>query len=141
MAKVWRMDAERFRFLATLDSAPAPLRRVWAMAVYQGRLFAGTLPSGRVCAMEAGTVATWDHAFPPGWRHVAAVRERGPAALRGRRGGRRVARVRRAGGRRDHRPAAHHRLRRQRLLPGRLGDLRLYDRPLGAPEVAALAAR
>ena len=62
---LWRMDAERFRFLATLDSAPAPLRRVWAMAVCQGALFAGTLPSGRVCAMEAGTVvATWDHAFP-----------------------------------------------------------------------------
>src|SRR6185295_17840162 len=38
MANVWRMDAERFRFVATLDAAPAPLRRVWAMAVYQGRL-------------------------------------------------------------------------------------------------------
>ena len=24
---------------------------------------------------------------------------------------------------------------------GRLGDLRLYDRPLGAPEISALAAR
>ncbi len=78
MANVWRMDAERFRFLATLDPAPAPLRRVWAMAVYQGRLFAGTLPSGRVCAMEAGTSRHVGPRLPRG------LAPRGCGARRGR---------------------------------------------------------
>jgi hypothetical protein len=45
------------------------------MAVYKGRLFIGTLPSGRVLSMEAGNNVTWDHSFPAGWHHVAAVRE------------------------------------------------------------------
>ena len=54
MANVWRMDAERFRFLATLDSAPAPLRRVWAMAVYQGRLFAGRCLPGAYAPWKPG---------------------------------------------------------------------------------------
>jgi hypothetical protein len=42
------------------------------MAVHQGKLFAGTLPSGRVHSVEAGRMATWDSRFPDGWRHVAA---------------------------------------------------------------------
>jgi hypothetical protein len=36
----------------------------------------GALPSGRVLSIEAGRNATWDREFPPGWRHVAAIRER-----------------------------------------------------------------
>ena len=59
----------------------APLRRVWSMAVYQGRLYAGTLPSGHVYSVEAGKVATWDHTFPEGWRHVAAVKQGGVLTL------------------------------------------------------------
>jgi hypothetical protein len=136
------MDAERFRFLATLDSAPAPLRRVWAMAIYQGRLFAGTLPSGRVCAMEAGTVTTWDHAFPPGWRHVAAVRD--AEALRLYVDGVAVAASCASGAPEldvtTGRPLTIG-FGANDFFRGRLGDLRLYDHPLGAPEVAALAAR
>ena len=142
MANVWRMDAERFTFLGTLDSAPAPLRRVWAMAVYQGKLFAGTLPSGRVCAMEAGAMATWDHAFPPGWRHVAAVRD--GQLLRLYVDGVPVA----ASG---PFPASDHDVSNGRPLTigvavndffqGLLSDLRLYARPLPASEIAALAAR
>jgi hypothetical protein len=142
MANLWRMDAERFRFLATLDSAPAPLRRVWAMAIYQGRLFAGTLPSGRVCAMEAGTVTTWDHAFPPGWRHVAAVRD--AEALRLYVDGVAVAASCASGAPEldvtTGRPLTIG-FGANDFFRGRLGDLRLYDHPLGAPEVAALAAR
>jgi hypothetical protein len=44
------------------------------MAVFQGRLFVGALPSGRVLSIEAGRNVTWDHSFPSGWHHVAAVR-------------------------------------------------------------------
>ena len=59
-----------------LDTTPdVKYRRVWSMAIYQGRLFGGTLPSGRVYALQAGANVTYDHALPPGWRHLAAVRE------------------------------------------------------------------
>lgn len=44
------------------------------MAVYQGRLFVGALPSGHVLSIEAGRNATYDHSFPSDWHHVAAVR-------------------------------------------------------------------
>jgi hypothetical protein len=47
------------------------------MAVYQGKLFAGVLPSGRVFSFEAGKCATWDRELAPGWRHVAAVKTAG----------------------------------------------------------------
>jgi hypothetical protein len=81
MAGVWRLDAERpsnpFAFLGTLDQTPAPLRRVWSLAVFQGRLFAGTLPSGHVLSLAAGKVATWERSVPAGWHHVAAVKRSG----------------------------------------------------------------
>jgi hypothetical protein len=44
------------------------------MATFQGRLFVGTLPGGRVLSIEAGRNATWDYPWKPGWHHVAAVR-------------------------------------------------------------------
>jgi hypothetical protein len=49
-------------------------RRAWSMAVYRGRLFCGTLPSGRVHSIEAGKNVTLDRELAPGWRHIAAVR-------------------------------------------------------------------
>jgi hypothetical protein len=49
-------------------------RRVWTMAVFQGRLFAGTLPAGRVHSIEVGKNATYDTALEPGWRHIVAVK-------------------------------------------------------------------
>ena len=48
---------------------------------FGGRLFAGTLPSGRVHAMKAGTVASYDRELAPGWRHLAAVRDQGSLRL------------------------------------------------------------
>jgi hypothetical protein len=45
------------------------------MAVYRGRLFVGTLPSGRVLSIEAGRNVTWDRELPRGWQHVVAVRD------------------------------------------------------------------
>jgi hypothetical protein len=81
MASVWRMDGERFTFMGTLDHASAPLRRVWSIAVFGGRLYAGTLPSGHVHSFGAGRLATWDRTFPAGWHHVAAVKRAGRLAL------------------------------------------------------------
>jgi hypothetical protein len=75
MANVWRMDDKAFTFVGNLDNTPVYLRRVWAMAVSQGRLFAGTLPSGRIKSIQAGRMATHDRALPFGWHHIAAVRE------------------------------------------------------------------
>ena len=51
------------------------------MAVYQGRLFCGTLPSGNVLSLAAGANVTHDHALPGGWRHLAAVRSGGVLRL------------------------------------------------------------
>ena len=142
MANVWRMDAGEFAFMGSLDTAAAPLRRVWAMAVYKGKLFAGTLPSGHVRSLEAGRMATWDRAFPPGWHHVAAVRDE--TRLRLYVDGVPVA----ASSPFD---ASDYDLSNGRPLTigfgvnehfeGLMSDLRLYGRALGAPEVAGLAAR
>jgi hypothetical protein len=46
------------------------------MAIHDGKLFAGTLPSGHVYSLEAGKCVTYDREVPPGWRHIAAVREK-----------------------------------------------------------------
>jgi hypothetical protein len=142
MANVWRMDAGEFALMGSLDVASAPLRRVWAMAVYQGQLFAGTLPSGRVRSLEAGKMATWDCAFPAGWRHVAAVRDERRLRLYV-----------------DGAPVAtstpfdarDYDLSNRRSLTigfgvneyfeGLMSDLRLYDRALGGREIAGLAER
>ena len=64
-------------------------------------------------------MATWDRAFPSGWRHVAAVRDGG--VLRLYVDGVAVAvstAFRPARVRREQRPPAHDRLRPQRVLPG-----------------------
>ena len=82
MANVYRMEEDGgFTMVGNLDQAVAPLRRVWAMATHEGRLFAGTLPSGRVMSVEAGKIATWDRTLPGGWHHVAAVRDAGVLKL------------------------------------------------------------
>ena len=44
------------------------------MAIFQGRLFCGTLPSGHVHSIEAGKNVTYDTELVAGWRHIAAVR-------------------------------------------------------------------
>ena len=52
--------------MGTLDHTPAPLRRVWSMAVYAGRLYGGTLPSGHVLSLGAGKMVSWDQHLPHG---------------------------------------------------------------------------
>ena len=62
--------------VTNLDASPVVLRRVWSMAVYNGALYAGALPSGHVYRIQAGRCATFDETFADGWHHVAAVKGR-----------------------------------------------------------------
>lgn len=91
---VWRYDQHResttdanpvtvqhmvqhMAFMGNLERAPVCLKRVWPMAVYAGRLFTGTLPSGHVFSREFGKMATMDAVLPSGWHHLAAVKGEG----------------------------------------------------------------
>ena len=141
-ANVWRMDRERFTFLATLDTSPVIFRRVWSMAVHDGKLFAGTLPSGHVYSARAGKLATWDQAFPGGWHHVAAVRRSGilKTFVDGAEAARTAASTRAPLDTDNDRPlyigAGPH-----DCFCGSLSDLRLYRRALSRAEIGALAQR
>ena len=68
--------------VGTLDVTPnASYRRAAGLAVFDGKLFCGTLPSGRVHAMRTGNVVTHDRALTAGWHHVVATRQPGEVAL------------------------------------------------------------
>jgi len=113
------------------------------MAVYEGRLFCGTLPSGRVHALEAGRSVTVDRALAPGWRHVAAVREGSRLSLfvDGVRAA--TSRVDRESSPLDVTNSAPLRigLGANDHFRGSMSDLRLYDRALSSQEIAAMARR
>ncbi|MBX3438500.1 MAG: LamG domain-containing protein [Planctomycetaceae bacterium] len=83
LAEVYRYDGDGdWQKISRLDQTPDVMyRRVWSMAVFQGRLFAGTLPSGRVHSVEIGRNVTSDRSLEPGWHHIAAVRETGRLKL------------------------------------------------------------
>ncbi|MFM8220288.1 MAG: LamG-like jellyroll fold domain-containing protein, partial [Planctomycetaceae bacterium] len=51
------------------------------MAQHRGRLFCGTLPSGKVWSFSSGTVVTDDRQLKPGWHHLAAIRQAGRISL------------------------------------------------------------
>lgn len=76
-AEVYRYDGgEAWTKVARLDHTPdVKYRRVWSMAVFQGRLFAGVLPSGHVHSIRIGQQVTYDRALSAGWHHVAAARD------------------------------------------------------------------
>jgi hypothetical protein len=148
MANVYRMDGEGFTFVGNLDASPVQLRRVWSMAVYQGELFAGTLPSGHVYSIAAGKMATWDHAFPAGWHHVAAAKEGG--VLRVYVDGRPVATSADKAHPTGFSPGDYDLDNDQPLqigfgsydyYRGLMSDLRLYKRALAGEEMAILTAR
>jgi hypothetical protein len=82
-AEIYRFEADGdWAQLMRLDTTENALyRRAASMAVFQGGLWCGTLPSGHVWSMEAGVVASHDHAFGSGWHHVLATRERGSVSL------------------------------------------------------------
>ncbi|MEA3400074.1 MAG: LamG domain-containing protein [Armatimonadota bacterium] len=142
LGQVHRFDGPHtWTLTGQLDTTPdVPYRRVWTMAIHDGWLYAGTLPSGRVYRMQAGTVTTYDRPLPPGWCHIAAVRE-GEAlklfvngALVGRSAARHPA---------DYDIDSGTPLRigfgQHDYLNGSLTDVRVYRRALTAGEVAALA--
>jgi hypothetical protein len=140
MANVWRMDGSKFTFVGNLDATPTSLRRVWSMAVYQGKLLGGTLPSGHVYSIEAGKMATWDRVFPSGWRHVTAVKNRSVLQLYV--DGQQVAVSS------GFNPGYYDLNNDQPLLigfgahdyfNGLMSDLRLYNRALTEPEIIGLA--
>lgn len=76
LARVYRFDgANRWIDVGQVDATPdVTYRRAWTMAEYRGRLFVGTLPSGKVWSTTSGANVTVDDELQPGWRHVAAVR-------------------------------------------------------------------
>ena len=80
---MYRYDGgDTWTLTGQLDTTPdVKYRRVWSMAVYRGKLFGGTLPSGRVYALEAGANLSYDHELAAGWRHLAAVRQGGRLLL------------------------------------------------------------
>lgn len=83
MAEVYRYDgAQTWTKTKQLDTTPdVRYRRAWTMAQYDGRLFCTTLPTGHIHSMTAGVCVTHDKELPPGWRHVAAVKEKGRLKL------------------------------------------------------------
>ena len=72
----FRTDADpRWDSVGRVDFTPDVMsRRAWTMAESQGRLFVGTLPSGRVLSIAAGANVTHDRSLPTGWQHIVAQR-------------------------------------------------------------------
>jgi hypothetical protein len=82
-AEVYRYEGDAaWKRLKQLDETPdVKYRRVWTMATYEGRLFATTLPSGRVWSMSAGNMVTDDRELGAGWHYVVAQRSAGVLRL------------------------------------------------------------
>lgn len=76
LANVYRYDGDtRWLEVGQLDKTPdVKYRRAWTMAEFGGRLFVGTLPTGRVWSTTNGANVSFDHELAKGWRHIAAVR-------------------------------------------------------------------
>ena len=83
LAEVYRHEGgTTWKRLAQLDTTPdVRYRRVWTMATFQGRLFATTLPSGKVWSMAAGKMVTDDRELSPGWHDIVAQRKAGKLRL------------------------------------------------------------
>ena len=110
------------------------------MAVYKGRLFAGTLPSGHVHSIEVGRNVTYDTALRPGWRHIAAVKSK--TRLKLYMDGKPVA-TSTTFDSVDYDLSSSSPLRigfgPHDYFQGRMSDLRIYNRALDAGDVAKLA--
>lgn len=142
LAEVYRFDGNKsWQRLVQLDTTPdVKYRRAWTMAEYQGRLFCGTLPSGKVWSIEAGRCVTHDDELAPGWRHLTAVRHADRLTLSI--DGREVAKSAPI-------PAGEFDISTELPLKigfgphdyfqGRLRDLRIYDRALSEAEISRLA--
>lgn len=82
-AEVYRYEGgQSWKLLKQLDETPdVKYRRVWTMATFQGRLFATTLPSGKIWSMSAGNCVTDDRELGPGWHDIVAQRTSGRLRL------------------------------------------------------------
>jgi hypothetical protein len=78
LAEVYRYDGDnQWTNTGRLDPTPdVKYRRAWSMAVHDGKLFCGTLPSGHVHALQTGACVTSGAELPAGWVHIAAVRDK-----------------------------------------------------------------
>jgi hypothetical protein len=76
-ADIYRFDGDHhWTKVGETDQTPnVTYRRAWSMAVHDGKLFVGTLPSGRVFSMQTGAVASDSRELTTGWHNVAAVRD------------------------------------------------------------------
>jgi hypothetical protein len=83
MGQVYRYTGGTdWTLLKRIDETPdVRFRRVWTMASYRGRLFATTLPSGKVWSMSAGSLVTHDRELGDGWHDVVAQRKGGVLRL------------------------------------------------------------
>jgi hypothetical protein len=141
LAEVYRFDEPAWVQVGRLDLTPnVARRRAWTMAVYQGRLFVGVLPSGHVHSIEIGRNVTYDRELPTGWVHLTAVRD--SEHLRLHVNGKVVAKsatfntedfnisndrpLQIGFGAHDH-------------FNGKLSDVRLYERALSSDEIERLA--
>lgn len=141
-AEVYAYDGEsKWNRLAQLDATPnVKYRRAWTMAEHQGRLFCSTLPSGRIFAFEAGKTAAYEHEFPAGRHHIAAIKQGNTLTLH--LDGREVAKS-------SSFDPEHFNLDTDSPLRigrgmiddfrGTMADVRIYDRALTAEEITTLA--
>ncbi|MFM9960639.1 MAG: LamG-like jellyroll fold domain-containing protein [Planctomycetaceae bacterium] len=143
--------AEVFRFRTAADSRwdsigrvdltpDVTYRRAWTMAESQGRLFVGTLPSGRVLSIAAGTNVTHDHSLPTGWQHIVA--QRAGRELKLFLNGKQVAKSAEFNPD-DYDLSSDEPLRigfgPTDYLHGRLRDVRLFDRAIAVETIKAIA--
>jgi len=77
LAEIFRYDGdEQWKSVGRVDfTKDVIFRRAFSMAVFKGRLFSGTFPSGHVRSFEAGKCVTYDSELESGWRHITAVKE------------------------------------------------------------------
>lgn len=79
LANVYRYDGNsKWTNTGQLDKTPdVKYRRAWSMAVYDGKLFCGVLPSGRVHSLSVGQNVTYDKALSAGWHNLTVTRTQG----------------------------------------------------------------
>ena len=79
LANVYRYDGNsKWTNTGQLDkTSDVKYRRAWSMAVYEGKLFCGVLPSGRVHSLSVGQNVTYDKALSAGWHNLTVTRTQG----------------------------------------------------------------
>lgn len=144
LAEVYSYEGgSAWKRMTRLDHTPdVTYRRAWTMAEHDGLVFCSTLPSGKIFAFSAGQQAAWGHTLSSAWHHVAAVKSATRLTLYV--DGQQVAQTPAFDGSGYHLDTAAP-LRigsgTNGPLNGRLSDVRVYRRTLGAAEVEALAAK